>query len=66
MNKIVKSVLTIAGLALLGYGIYILVAPEAAVSIGDFSIKAQDNTNAYITIGLGIVALAIGLMAGKK
>lgn len=66
MNKSVKTVLLVVGLGLLGYGIYTLVAPEAAVSIGELSIEAQDNTNSYITIALGIVALALGFVGGKK
>lgn len=56
----------IVGVALLGYGIYTMIAPEASISIGDFGIEAQDNTNSYITIGLGILALAVALLGGKK
>lgn len=66
MNRTVKSVLLVAGIALLGYGIYTLIAPEASVSIGSFSVSAQDNTNAYITIGLGIAALAASFLGSKK
>lgn len=66
MNKSVKSILMIVGVALLGYGIYTMIAPEASISIGDFGIEAQDNTNSYITIGLGILALAVALLGGKK
>ena len=66
MNKTIKSVLLIAGIALLAYGIYMIISPEAAVELGPLSVKAQDNNNAYITIGLGIVALLVGLFAGKK
>ncbi|MCF7560195.1 hypothetical protein L3X39_06050 [Sabulilitoribacter multivorans] len=66
MNKQVKTVLLVVGLGLLGYGIYTLVAPEASVSIGEFSVEAQDNTNAYITIALGIAAVALGFLGGKK
>ena len=66
MNKTVKSILLIVGVVLLGYGIYTLIAPEASVSLGGFSVEAQDNTNSYITIGLGIVALAVSFLGGKK
>ena len=66
MNKTIKIILLIAGIGLLGYGIYILVAPEASVSIGSLDFQVQDNNNAYITIGLGLLALAIGYFAGKK
>ena len=66
MNKTIKSVLLIAGIILLGYGVYTLIAPEASVSIGSLSMEAQDNTNAYIIIGLGLVALIASFLGGKK
>ena len=67
MNKTVKTILLIVGVVLLGYGIYILIQPETSLSIGDLTLfESQDNTNAYITIGLGIVALAVALIVGKK
>ena len=66
MNKAIKTVLLVAGVVLLIYGFYTLVQPEASVSVGDFSVSAQDNTNAYITIGLGLAAIAISLFAGKR
>ncbi len=66
MNKSVKSILLIAGIILLGYGIYTLIAPEASISIGDMSLEAQDNTNSYVTIGLGLLALVLSLLGGRK
>lgn len=67
MNKSIKTVLLVAGIILLIYGIYTLIQPEAQVSIGDVDlVEAQDNTNAYITIGIGVVALALGLIKGKS
>ncbi len=66
MSKSVKLILLIVGLVLVGYGIYTLVAPEASVSVGDISVEAQDNTDAYVTIGLGIVAVALGFLGGRK
>jgi len=67
MNKSVKTILIIVGVGLLAYGIYTMIVPETQISIGDLDIvKQQDNTNAYITIGLGLVALFIGFLAGKK
>jgi len=67
MNKTIKTVLLVIGLILAGYGIFMLIQPEAQVSIGDTDlITAQDNTNAYITIGIGVVAIALGLLGGKK
>ena len=55
-----------AGIILLGYGIYTLIAPEASIDLGVIKAEAQDNTNAYITIGLGILALGVGFLGGKK
>ena len=66
MNKTIKTVLMVVGILLIAYGIYKVVAPEASVSIGDFGIEAQDNNEAYMTIGLGIAALFLSLIAGKK
>ena len=67
MNKTIKTLLIIAGLALLGYGIYTLIIPETDINIGELDlIEAQDNTNAYITIGLGILALAVALLGRRK
>lgn len=67
MNKTIKSVLLLIGLILVGYGIYTLVQPETHVAIGDVDlVKTQENTDSYITIGIGIVAIAIALITGKK
>ena len=67
MNKSIKTVLLVVGIVLLAYGIYTMVVPETKVAIGDVSlIEAQDNTNAYITIGLGIVAVVLSLVKGKS
>ncbi len=66
MNKNAKIILLVVGVILVGYGIYTLVAPEAAVSIGGLSVEAQDNTNSYITIALGLVAIALNFLGGKK
>ena len=67
MNKSIKTILLVAGIILLGYGIYTMIQPEAQVSIGDLDlVTAQDNTNSYITIALGIVAIAISLVKGKS
>ncbi|MFD2529756.1 MULTISPECIES: hypothetical protein [Polaribacter] len=67
MNKSIKTVLLIVGLILTIYGIYTMIQPETQVSIGDLDlVEAQDNTSSYITIAIGIVALAVGLISGKK
>ncbi len=67
MNKSIKMVLLIAGIVLLAYGIYTMIQPETQVSIGDVDlVKTQDNTNSYITIALGIVAVALSLVKGKN
>ena len=66
MNRTIKMILLIAGIGLLGYGIYLLVMPEASLDLGFVDIETQDNKNAYITIVLGLLALAISFFAGKK
>ncbi|AQS94485.1 hypothetical protein BXQ17_10595 [Polaribacter sp. BM10] len=67
MNKSIKTVLLIVGLILTIYGIYTMIQPETQVSIGDLDlVEAQDNTSSYITIAIGVVALAVGLISGKK
>jgi hypothetical protein len=67
MNKSIKSILVIVGVVLLGYGIYAMIMPETQISIGDLDIvKEQDNRNAYIIIGLGLVALIVSFIGGKK
>lgn len=66
MNKTIKTILMVVGTLLLVYGIYTLIAPEASIGIGDFSIDVQDNTDAYMTIGLGLVALVLGFLGGKR
>jgi hypothetical protein len=66
MNKSVKLVLLIVGIALIGYGIFTMIKPEVSLEVGPLSVTAQDNTNSYITIGLGIVALIGSFLGGKK
>lgn len=67
MNKTIKTVLLVAGVVILAYGIYTLIQPEAQVSIGDVDlVKAQDNTNSYITMAIGIIAIALSYFTGKK
>jgi hypothetical protein len=67
MNKTIKTVLLIVGVILLDYGIYTMVIPETKVAIGDVSlVEAQDNTNSFIIIGLGIVAVVLSLVKGKS
>lgn len=66
MNKNVKLILLVVGIVLVVYGIYTMIAPEASVSLGGLSVEAQDNTDSYITIALGLVAIALNFVAGKK
>ena len=67
MNKTIKTILLIIGVVLLAYGFYTLVIPETQVSIGDVDlIEAQDNTNSYITIVLGLLAIVLSLIKGKS
>ncbi len=66
MNKTVKSILLVIGFGLLGYGVYTMFAPESSLSIGSLDITTQDNTNSYITIGLGLASILISLIGGKS
>ncbi|KGL63416.1 hypothetical protein [Polaribacter sp. Hel1_85] len=66
MNKTIKTILIIAGLALLIYGGYELITPEASLDIGIAEFESQNNDNAYISIGIGIVALIASFLVSKK
>ncbi len=66
MNKTIKTILMVVGLILVVYGIYKMIAPEASIDIGIAKVEAQDNSDAYITIGLGLAALVLGFLGGKK
>ncbi len=67
MNKSIKTVLLVVGIILLIYGIYTMITPETKVSIGKMNlVEAQDNTNSYITIALGLVAVVLSLMKAKS
>jgi len=66
MNIFIKAILIIAGLGLLIYGGNELVSPEASIDIGIAEFETQNNTNAYISIGIGIIALLAGVFIKKK
>ncbi|OUR91435.1 hypothetical protein A9Q87_10785 [Flavobacteriales bacterium 34_180_T64] len=66
MNKTVKTILLIVGVVLIGYGIYTMIAPEASVSVGSVSVEAQNNNDSYITIGLGLAAIVLSFLGGRK
>ena len=63
MNKTIKMFLLAFGAVLL---IYTLITPETSIGIGNLKIEAQDNTNSYITIGIGLVAVLGSFLGGKK
>ncbi|MEO6347769.1 MAG: hypothetical protein ABIO60_07650 [Aquaticitalea sp.] len=66
MNKTIKTILLVVGLVLVVYGIYRMITPEASIDIGVAKFEAQDNKDAYISIGLGLAALVLGFLGGKK
>lgn len=67
MGKNFKSIVLIAGIVILAYGVYTLIQPETQLSVGDVDLlKVQDNTGSYITIIFGIVAIAFSSFWGKK
>lgn len=66
MNRTLKSILLFVGIVLLVFGVYRLFMPETAVSIGSLDIATQDDTNAYISIGIGLAVLLVSLLVGKS
>ncbi|WP_452599328.1 hypothetical protein [Pontimicrobium sp. MEBiC01747] len=66
MNKSLPKIFVIVAVILIGYGIFTLIQPEASFSFGPIDIEEQDNTNAYITIGLGMLALVLSFITKKK
>lgn len=66
MTKAIKTILLIVGVVLVIYGVYTLIAPEAFVDLGIVKAEVQDNTNSYITIGLGLTAIVLTLLARKS
>jgi nitric oxide reductase large subunit len=66
MNSKVKMILLVVGVLLLGYGIYTLITPEASMDLGVIKAEVQDNNDSYITIALGLVAIVLSRVGGKK
>ena len=66
MNRTVKTVLLIAGIILLIYGICTMIIPKAEISKVSLDlVKIQNNSISYITIGFGIVAIFLSLIKEK-
>lgn len=66
MNKTIKLILTVIGAALTLYGIFKIISPEASVDIGIAEFTEQNNKDAYITLGLGVVILLLSFFTSKK
>ncbi|EAP88269.1 MULTISPECIES: LPXTG cell wall anchor domain-containing protein [Croceibacter] len=67
MNNTLKFVLLIAGVVLIGYGLYTAITPEVSLDAGPLQVQAQgDNTQSYAMIGLGILALIGGIAFRKR
>jgi uncharacterized membrane protein YidH (DUF202 family) len=67
MNKTIKVVLLVVGLALIGYGVFTFIQPEAQVSVGDVDlVTAQDNSNSFIFMGIGAVLVIVSLLGKSK
>lgn len=66
MQKAIQAVLLLVGVILIGYGIYTMITPEASIDLGIVEAEIQDNNDAYITIGLGIAAVVLSLLASRK
>ena len=66
MANTLKIVLILVGLALIGYGLYILLFPENSVGLGTFQVATEKgNSQVFAMIGFGVLAL-IGGIAYKK
>lgn len=62
MKSIIRTVLFIAGLILIGYGIYLIVTPDVQAEILGVEFSASDNevsTQSIILILVGILALIV-------
>ncbi|WP_299619416.1 hypothetical protein [uncultured Tenacibaculum sp.] len=66
MNKIIKLIFILAGLAFLVYGGYQLIKPESSVDLGIAEIETQNNNNAYVVLGIGLSILLLGLIVNRK
>lgn len=66
MDKIIKALLIVTSIILIGYGLYRIIAPEATVDIGIAEFNSQDNDNAYVSLGIGIVILIGSFFIRKK
>lgn len=66
MNKMIKLILIIAGAIFLMYGGYELITPETSIDLGITEIETQNNNNAYIAIGVGVVILLTSLLVKNK
>lgn len=66
MNRTVKTVLLIAGIILLIYGICTMIIPKTEISKVSLDlVKLQNNSISYITIGFGILAIFLSLIKEK-
>ncbi|WP_372753140.1 hypothetical protein [Mariniflexile sp.] len=66
-KKHIKAILIIVGVVLFVFGVYTLMEPETLVRVGELDlVKVQDNSNAYITIGLGFASILIGIIGGRN
>ena len=67
MNTTFKRLVLVIGILLLIYGIYAMVVPETKVAIGKLSlVEKQENTDVYIFIGLGVLAILFSFFKSKK
>lgn len=55
MNKTLKVILLFLSMAFLGYGFFIFEP-----------YKDIDNTNSYVSIGLGVLSLVLSLLKEKE
>lgn len=66
MKSIAKTILLILGIGFLLYGTYTFIQPEASVDLLVAEIEEQDNSDSYITLGIGLVLTLVGVFLSRK
>ncbi|TYP97980.1 hypothetical protein C7447_103147 [Tenacibaculum adriaticum] len=65
MMKIVKTLLVVAGLFLLVYGILKIIFPYTIPNISYYN-PTSNTDYSYINLGIGSISLLVGLVAKKR
>lgn len=66
MNKRLKLILLVLGIAFLAFGLYTLFTPDTSLRIAMLDVRSQSKINSYITIGLGLASIFISFIHDKS